>query len=105
MDFGHNDPARQRLEQEPYWKQYGWMNKLGLNGPRAIVFASSSSATAPTTPPATASPRNTLLRLSMRGAPLAVAPARAASPASSRHLTSLPPRGSSAPSWMRTGSP
>ena len=39
MDFGHNDPARQRLEQEPYWKQYGWMNKLGLNGPRAIVFA------------------------------------------------------------------
>lgn len=39
MDFEHNDPARQRLEQEPYWKQYGWMNKLGLNGPRAIVFA------------------------------------------------------------------
>lgn len=39
MDLGHNDPARQRLEQEPYWKQYGWMNKLGLNGPRAIVFA------------------------------------------------------------------
>lgn len=39
MDFGHNDPERQRLEQEPYWKQYGWMNKLGLNGPRAIVFA------------------------------------------------------------------
>lgn len=39
MDFGHNDPARNCLEQEPYWKQYGWMNKLGLNGPRAIVFA------------------------------------------------------------------
>lgn len=39
MDFGHNDPARQRLEQEPYWKQYGWMDKLGLKGPRTIVFA------------------------------------------------------------------
>ncbi|RHL25410.1 hypothetical protein [Collinsella sp. AF38-3AC] len=39
MDFGFNDPARKRLEQEPYWKQYGWMSKLGLNGPREIVFA------------------------------------------------------------------
>lgn len=39
MDFGFNDPARKRLEQETYWKQYGWMNKLGINGPRAIVFA------------------------------------------------------------------
>ena len=37
MDFGFNDPARKR--QETYWKQYGWMNKLGINGPRAIVFA------------------------------------------------------------------
>lgn len=39
MDFGFNDPVRKRLEQETYWKQYGWMNKLGINGPRAIVFA------------------------------------------------------------------
>lgn len=39
MDFSYNDTNAPRLENEPYWKQYGWMNKLGLNGPRAIVFA------------------------------------------------------------------
>lgn len=39
MDFSYNDTTAPRLENEPYWKQYGWMNKLGLNGPRAIVFA------------------------------------------------------------------
>lgn len=39
MDFSYNDTNAARLENEPYWKQYGWMNKLGLNGPRAIVFA------------------------------------------------------------------
>lgn len=39
MDFSHNDTPAARLENEPYWKQYGWMNKLGLNGPRTIVFA------------------------------------------------------------------
>lgn len=39
MDFNYNDTPAARLENEPYWKQYGWMNKLGLNGPRTIVFA------------------------------------------------------------------
>lgn len=39
MDFNYNDTPAARLENEPYWKQYGWMNKLGLNGARAIVFA------------------------------------------------------------------
>lgn len=39
MDFSYNDTNAPRLENEPYWKQYGWMNRLGLNGPRAIVFA------------------------------------------------------------------
>lgn len=39
MDFSYNDTTAPRLENEPYWKQYGWMNKLGLNGSRAIVFA------------------------------------------------------------------
>ena len=39
MDFSYNDTNAPRLENEPYWKQFGWMNKLGLNGPRAIVFA------------------------------------------------------------------
>ena len=39
MDFSYNDTTAPCLENEPYWKQYGWMNKLGLNGPRAIVFA------------------------------------------------------------------
>lgn len=39
MDFSYNDTMADRLENEPYWKQYGWMNKLGLNGARAIVFA------------------------------------------------------------------
>lgn len=39
MDFSYNDTPAARLEDEPYWKQYGWMNKLGLNGARAIVFA------------------------------------------------------------------
>lgn len=39
MDFSYNDTPASRLENEPYWKQYGWMNKLGLNGARAIVFA------------------------------------------------------------------
>lgn len=39
MDFSYNDSPASRLENEPYWKQYGWMDKLGLNGPRTIVFA------------------------------------------------------------------
>lgn len=39
MDFSYNDTMADRLENEPYWKQYGWMSKLGLNGARAIVFA------------------------------------------------------------------
>lgn len=39
MDFNYNDTPAARLENEPYWKQYGWMDKLGLNGPRTIVFA------------------------------------------------------------------
>ncbi|WP_432315829.1 hypothetical protein [Collinsella aerofaciens] len=39
MDFSYNDTPAARLENEPYWKQYGWMDKLGLNGPRTIVFA------------------------------------------------------------------
>lgn len=39
MDFSYNDTPDARLENEPYWKQYGWMDKLGLNGPRTIVFA------------------------------------------------------------------
>lgn len=39
MDFSYNDTPATRLENEPYWKQYGWMDKLGLNGPRTIVFA------------------------------------------------------------------
>lgn len=39
MDFNYNVTPAVRLENEPYWKQYGWMNKLGLNGPRSIVFA------------------------------------------------------------------
>ena len=39
MDFSYNDTTAARLENEPYWKQYGWMNKLGINGARAIVFA------------------------------------------------------------------
>lgn len=39
MDFSYNDTSAARLENEPYWKQYGWMDKLGLNGPRTIVFA------------------------------------------------------------------
>ena len=39
MDFSYNDTPASRLENEPYWKQYGWMDKLGLNGPRTIVFA------------------------------------------------------------------
>ena len=39
MDFSYNDTPAARLENEAYWKQYGWMNKLGLNGARAIVFA------------------------------------------------------------------
>ena len=39
MDFSYNDNPAARLENEPYWKQYGWMDKLGLNGPRTIVFA------------------------------------------------------------------
>ena len=39
MDFSYNDTRTARLENEPYWKQYGWMDKLGLNGPRTIVFA------------------------------------------------------------------
>lgn len=39
MDFAYNNRSNNRLEQETYWKQYGWMNKLGINGPRAIVFA------------------------------------------------------------------
>lgn len=39
MDFSYSDTPDARLENEPYWKQYGWMDKLGLNGPRTIVFA------------------------------------------------------------------
>lgn len=39
MDFSYNDTPAARLENEPYWKQYGWMNKLGINGARVIVFA------------------------------------------------------------------
>lgn len=39
MDFSYNDTPAARLEDEPYWKQYGWMDKLALNGPRTIVFA------------------------------------------------------------------
>lgn len=39
MDFAYNNRSNNRLEQETYWKQYGWMNKLGINGARAIVFA------------------------------------------------------------------
>lgn len=39
MDYSHNDTPAARLENEPYWKQYGWMDKLGLNGPRTVVFA------------------------------------------------------------------
>lgn len=39
MDFNYKDTPAARLENEPYWKQYGWMDKLGLNGPRTIVFA------------------------------------------------------------------
>lgn len=39
MDFNYNDTPAARLENEPYWKQYGWMDKLGLKGPRTIVFA------------------------------------------------------------------
>lgn len=39
MDFSYNDNPAACLENEPYWKQYGWMDKLGLNGPRTIVFA------------------------------------------------------------------
>lgn len=39
MDFSYNDTPAARLENEAYWKQYGWMNKLGLNGASAIVFA------------------------------------------------------------------
>lgn len=39
MDFNYNDTPAARLENEPYWKQYGWMDKLALKGPRTIVFA------------------------------------------------------------------
>lgn len=39
MDFSYNDTPAARLEDEPYWKQYGWMNKLGLNTPKSIVFS------------------------------------------------------------------
>ena len=39
MDFSYNDTRTARLENEPDWKQYGCMDKLGLNGPRTIVFA------------------------------------------------------------------
>lgn len=39
MDFAYSNRSNNRLEQETYWKQYGWMDKLGLKGPRTIVFA------------------------------------------------------------------
>lgn len=39
MDFSYNDTPAARLEDEPYWKQYGWMNKLSLNTPKSIVFS------------------------------------------------------------------
>lgn len=39
MDFAYNNHSNNRLEQETYWKQYGWMSRLGLNNAKAIVFA------------------------------------------------------------------
>lgn len=39
MDFAYNNRSNNRLEQETYWKQYGWMSRLGLNNAKAIVFA------------------------------------------------------------------
>lgn len=104
MDFSYNDAPAPRLENEPYWKQYGWMNKLGLNGPRAIVFALIFERDCSDDPHASASHRNTSLAPSMRAAPSAVA-ARAASRGSSRCSTSYPQRALSAPLWTRTDCP
>lgn len=39
MDFAYRDNEENRLISEPYWKQYAWMQKLGLSGARLIVFA------------------------------------------------------------------
>lgn len=39
MDFSYNDTPAARLEDEPYWKQYGWMSKLALKVPQTIVFS------------------------------------------------------------------
>lgn len=39
MDFAYNNRSNNRLEQETYWKQYGWMSRLGLKSAKAIVFA------------------------------------------------------------------
>lgn len=39
MDFAYRDNENNRLINEPYWKQYAWMQKLGLSGARLIVFA------------------------------------------------------------------
>lgn len=39
MDFAYNNRSNNRLEQETYWKQYGWMSRLGLNNAKATVFA------------------------------------------------------------------
>lgn len=66
MDFAYNNRSNNRLEQETYWKQYGWMSRLGLKAPRQSSSRSFSSATAPTTPPVSASPRNISRRPSMR---------------------------------------
>lgn len=105
MDFAYNNRSNNRLEQETYWKQYGWMSRLGLNNAKAIVFALIFERDCTDDPAVSASPRNISRRPSMRVAlpqPAVAGRPSAASRESSRRSTSLLPRDSSAPSWTRT---
>ena len=104
MDFAYNNRSNNRLEQETYWKQYGWMSRLGLNNAKAIVFALIFERDCTDDPAVSASPRNISRRPSMRVAlpqPRSQG-GRARIARVSRRSTSLLPRDSSAPSWTRT---
>ena len=93
MDFSYNDTMADRLENEPYWKQYGWMNKLGLNGARAIVFALIFERDCTDDPARERITSKYIARALDEGCPAA----RAASRGSSRCSTSFPQRALSAP--------
>lgn len=105
MDFAYNNRSNNRLEQETYWKQYGWMSRLGLNNAKAIVFALIFERDCTDDPARERITSKYIAQALDEGCP---APARGrrrpstASRESSRRSTSLLPRDSSAPSWTRT---